>query len=71
MNGVNTSSDQNSYILYGGQVKNEAWLGGNYLGISAFNNGNSLVPTGSIGIYYDTDSVIGQKISENGTGSSV
>ena len=63
MNGVTTSTDSNNFILYGGFQKNEAWLTQNFTGISAFNNGNTGVPTGQIAIYFDTDSVIGNKVN--------
>lgn len=59
MNGTVQQSDSNSYVLYGGFHKNEAWFADNYTGMSAFNNSNSGAPSGQIAIYYDTDSVAG------------
>lgn len=65
MNGVQTSTDGNSYVQYGGVLQNEGKLTGQYAGLPAFNNGNSKVPSGSIAVYFDTDGYIGNKLLQN------
>lgn len=68
MNGTSVSSDQGRYVLYGGQMKNsQPVLGGNYMGVTPLNNGDTALSTGAIAIGYDTDSYVGLDVSENGT----
>lgn len=68
MNGTSVSSDQGRYVLYGGQMKNsQPVFGGNYMGVTPFNNGDTALSTGAIAVGYDTDSYVGLDVSENGT----
>lgn len=68
MNGTSVSGDQGRYVLYGGQMKNsQPVLGGNYMGVTPLNNGDTALSTGAIAIGYDTDSYVGLDVSENGT----
>ena len=66
MNGVQTSTDGNSYVQYGGVLQNEGKLTGQYTGLPAFNNGNSKLPSGSIAVFFDTDGYVGNKLLQNG-----
>lgn len=66
MNGVQTSTDGNSYVQYGGVLKNQGFATGQYTGLPQFNNGNSKLPSGSIAVFFDTDGYVGNKLLQNG-----
>lgn len=66
MNGVQTSTDGNSYVQYGGVLKNQGFATGQYTGLPQFNNGNSKLPSGSIAVFFDTDGYAGNKLLQNG-----
>lgn len=66
MNGVQTSTDGNSYVQYAGVLKNVGFMTGQFAGTPQFNNGSQKVPTGSIAVYYDTDGYIGKTLLQDG-----